>query len=57
MGINYLQQLVCCQFGPGRRMGALDCKRSISLLTFKSLRVILTPHYEKDLSTAREKEA
>jgi ribonuclease P protein component len=26
-------------------------------LTFKSLRVILTPHYEKDLSTARKKEA
>ncbi len=25
-------------------------------LTFKSLRVILTPHYEKDLSTARKKE-
>ncbi len=26
-------------------------------MTFKSLRVILTPHYEKDLSTARKKEA
>lgn len=42
---------------PGRGESAADFRVPRFSLTFKSLRVILTPHYEEDLSTAREKEA